>query len=151
MNIDDWIEIAEREVDHRVSSARIAAINGDGRAESEEVSWEIKWRIMCGYLYELKARRETEANLLNNIPMSVLYSTVVTAGGTASLPALYAAVVGSNVGAFFTPMGALAGIMWMTLLKQHKVKFTFGRFVLYGAAVSVPTLLAALGGLLLMV
>ena len=91
------------------------------------------------------------ANLLNNIPMSVLYSTVVTAGGAASLPALFAAVVGSNVGAFFTPMGALAGIMWMTLLKQHKVKFTFGRFVLYGAAISIPTLLAALGGLLLTV
>ena len=67
MNIDDWIEIAEREVDQRVSSARIASINGDGRAESEEVSWEIKWRIMCGYLYELKARRETEANLVNKM------------------------------------------------------------------------------------
>ena len=67
MNIDDWIEIAEREVDQRVSSARIASINGDGRAEYEEVSWEIKWRIMCGYLYELKARRETEANLVNKM------------------------------------------------------------------------------------
>lgn len=67
MNIDDWIEIAEREVDQRVSSARIASINGDGRAESEEVSWEIKWRIMCGYLHELKARRETEANLVNKM------------------------------------------------------------------------------------
>lgn len=67
MTIDDWIEIAEREVDQRASSARIASINGDGRAESEEVSWEIKWRIMCGYLYELKARRETDANLNNRM------------------------------------------------------------------------------------
>ena len=88
------------------------------------------------------------ANLLNNIPMSVLYSTVVTAGnGAASLPALYAAVIGSNIGAFFTPMGALAGIMWMALLRQHKVDFSFGRFVLFGAVISIPTLLAALLGL----
>ena len=87
------------------------------------------------------------ANLLNNIPMSVLYSTVVTAGGGASVPALYAAVIGSNVGAFFTPMGALAGIMWMALLKQHKVELSFGKFVLYGAAISIPALLAALCGL----
>ncbi|MBQ8357292.1 MAG: hypothetical protein IJX39_05725 [Clostridia bacterium] len=87
------------------------------------------------------------ANLLNNIPMSVLYSTVVTAGGSASLPALYAAVIGSNIGAFFTPMGALAGIMWMALLGQHQVNFSFGRFMAYGAAVSIPTLLAALAGL----
>ncbi len=89
------------------------------------------------------------ANLLNNIPMSVLYSTVVTAGGGVSLPALYAAVIGSNVGAFFTPMGALAGIMWMALLKQHKVSLSFGRFVMYGAVLSVPTLLAGLLGLVI--
>lgn len=63
MTIDDWIEIAEREVDQRVSSARIAAITGDGRAESEETSWEIKWRIMCGLLYELKSRRKSEDKL----------------------------------------------------------------------------------------
>lgn len=87
------------------------------------------------------------ANLLNNIPMSVLYSTVVQTGAAVSMPALYAAVIGSNIGAFFTPMGALAGIMWMALLKQHRVSLSFGRFVLYGAVLSIPTLLAALGGL----
>lgn len=78
MNIDDWIEIAEREVDRRVSSARIAAINEDGRTESEETSWEIKWRIMCGYLYELKARRETEANLINKMERHQAICKVIT-------------------------------------------------------------------------
>ena len=91
------------------------------------------------------------ANLVNNIPMSVLFSTVVVpAGGIASLPALYAAVIGSNVGAFFTPMGALAGIMWMALLRQYHVQLSFGKFVLYGAAISIPTLLASLLGLAIM-
>ena len=90
------------------------------------------------------------ANLLNNSPMSVLYSTVVTVGGSVSMPALYAAVIGSNIGAFFTPMGALAGIMWMALLKQHGVHLSFGKFVAYGAVLSIPALLAALGGLALM-
>ena len=89
------------------------------------------------------------ANLVNNIPMSVLFSSVVSPLGTPSMPALYAAVIGSNVGAFFTPMGALAGIMWMALLKQYGVKLSFGRFVLLGAIISIPTLLAALGGLAL--
>ncbi len=89
------------------------------------------------------------ANLVNNIPMSVLFSSVVTPGGVASLPALYAAVIGSNVGAFFTPMGALAGIMWLTLLRQHGVKLSFGKFVAYGTMISIPTLLAALLGLAL--
>lgn len=87
------------------------------------------------------------ANLVNNIPMSVLFASVVAPSGVASMPALYAAVIGSNVGAFFTPMGALAGIMWMTLLRQHNVKLSFGKFMLYGAALSLPTLLASLLGL----
>ena len=87
------------------------------------------------------------ANLVNNIPMSVLFSSVVSPAGQPSLPALYAAVIGSNIGAFFTPMGALAGIMWMALLREQGVKLSFGRFVLYGAVVAIPALFAALFGL----
>ena len=49
------------------------------------------------------------ANLLNNIPMSVLFSSIASfATGNGYLKAVYATVVGSNVGAFFTPLGALA-------------------------------------------
>ncbi len=88
------------------------------------------------------------ANVVNNIPMSVLFSSVLAhGGGAAHTAALYATVVGSNVGAFFTPVGALAGIMWMSLLKRHGVRLSFGRFVLYGAAVALPALAAALAGL----
>ncbi len=86
------------------------------------------------------------ANVLNNIPMSVLFSSVVAAGG-ASQAALFAAVIGSNIGAFLTPMGALAGIMWMAMLKDQGIQLSFGKFTLLGAAISVPTLLAALLGL----
>lgn len=91
------------------------------------------------------------ANLVNNIPMSVLFSSVVAPSGVVSMPAMYAAVIGSNIGAFFTPMGALAGIMWLTLLRQHDVKLSFGKFVAYGAMIAIPTLLAALAGLAIMV
>ena len=88
------------------------------------------------------------ANVLNNIPMSVLFSAIVSAGG-ASSAALYAAVIGSNVGAFLTPMGALAGIMWMAMLKDQEVSLSFGKFTLLGAAVAIPSLFAALLGLCL--
>lgn len=60
MQLNDWIEIAEKEVDTRSARAQIAAINNDGEAETEEICWEVKWRILCGYLYELKQRREEE-------------------------------------------------------------------------------------------
>jgi arsenical pump membrane protein len=89
------------------------------------------------------------ANVVNNIPMSVLYSSVI--GGMESSPltvaALFSAVIGSNLGAFFTPTGALAGIMWTGQLHDHGVPFCFLRFVKYGAAVAVPAMAAALAGL----
>lgn len=87
------------------------------------------------------------ANVLNNIPMSVLFASVTAGAG--STGALYAAVIGSNIGAFLTPMGALAGIMWMAMLREQGVSLSFGKFTAIGAAVSIPTLAAALLGLLL--
>lgn len=87
-------------------------------------------------------------NLINNIPMSVLFSSVVSAAGGGE-SALFAAVIGSNIGAFLTPIGALAGIMWMGMLKTHGVRLSFGKFTAVGAAVAIPALFAALAGLLL--
>ena len=86
------------------------------------------------------------ANLLNNIPMSVLFESII--GGT-SLSAVYGAVIGSNVGAFLTPVGALAGIMWNKILENYGVKLPFTKFAFYGVVVAIPTLIAAILGLLL--
>ena len=90
------------------------------------------------------------SNLVNNIPMSVLYSSVLSGtelSGAGLDGARMAAVIGSNLGAFFTPTGALAGIMWTGQLHAHGVPFSFMRFVRYGATVAIPTLAAALLGL----
>ena len=43
--------------------------------------------------------------------------------GGAQVQALYASIAGSNIGAFLTPIGAIAGIMWMSLLKLQRVEF----------------------------
>ncbi len=105
------------------------------------------WLLGEGEVFRVGVASFLAANLVNNIPMSVLFSSVVAPCGVASVSALYAAVIGSNIGAFFTPLGALAGIMWMALLRQYHVKLSFGRFILYGAVIAVPTLLATLAGL----
>lgn len=89
------------------------------------------------------------ANLINNIPMSVLFSAVGEgAAAIGSLGGVYATVVGSNLGAFLTPVGALAGIMWAGILKKEDVPFSFRTFIKYGVMISLPTLAAALGVLL---
>ena len=88
------------------------------------------------------------SNLVNNIPMSVLFSSIIS-----NLPrnvatgALYATVIGSNLGACLTPVGALAGIMWSNILKKHGLEFSYVSFVKVGVIVALPTLLAALLGL----
>lgn len=83
-------------------------------------------------------------NFINNIPISVLFSEIVEAGVESEI---YASIIGTNIGAFVTPIGALAGIMWLSILKQNKVNFSFLTFTKYGIILSIPTLLAALVGL----
>lgn len=85
------------------------------------------------------------ANVINNIPMSVLYSSILA--NTASIGAVYATVIGSNLGACLTPIGALAGIMWSSILKEHNLKFGYTDFLKIGVCVGIPALVAALGAL----
>ncbi|DAC72674.1 MAG TPA: hypothetical protein DSN98_04125 [Thermoplasmata archaeon] len=86
------------------------------------------------------------ANILNNIPMTVAYVPIVGAVSHANLlPAILATTIGSNLGANITPIGALAGIMWMSILRDKDVKLTFKEFVKYGLLVTPVTLIACLG------
>ncbi len=86
------------------------------------------------------------ANILNNIPMTVAYVPIIqTAAHTNLLPAVLATTIGSNLGANITPIGALAGIMWMSILRDKEVKLSFKEFVTYGLLVTPVTLLACLG------
>lgn len=85
------------------------------------------------------------SNVINNIPMSVLFSSVTgSLSGAVRRAAIFGTVVGSNIGAFLTPTGALAGIMWSSLLRARGIKLSYGSFLKYGALVSIPTISAAL-------
>lgn len=91
------------------------------------------------------------ANLMNNIPMSVLYSQILQSVQEQNMiGALYGAIIGSNLGALLTPIGALAAIMWSSILKTQNVKFSFVDFVKNGMIVGIPSLLCAIGGLEIM-
>jgi len=88
------------------------------------------------------------SNLINNIPMTVLYQQIINAGSTTIVPeSIYASIVASNIGAFITPVGSLAGLMWMSLLKTYNVKFSFLRFTLYGLIIGIPSIAFGLLGL----
>ena len=85
------------------------------------------------------------SNLINNIPMSVLFGSVLSSfEGANKLAAVFATVIGSNIGAFLTPIGALAGIMWSDMLKKQNVRFGYRSFVKYGAMVALPVMAVSL-------
>ena len=86
-------------------------------------------------------------NIINNIPMSILYSSLLS---NESNLATYATIIGSNIGAYLSPIGALAGIMWMSLLKKYEVRFTYLQFVKYGLILVPIALISSTFGLLLL-
>lgn len=85
------------------------------------------------------------SNIINNIPMSILYSSLpVNLSPLGYKQAIFASIIGSNIGAFLTPVGALAGIMFSSLVNEHEVKFSFLDFIKYGAIIAIPTISVAL-------
>ncbi len=82
-------------------------------------------------------------SLINNIPMSVAFASILEIGHN-SYFALYSVIIGSNIGAILSPMGALAGIMWLGYLKKHNVKYTFSTFIKNGIIISIPVMFMAL-------
>lgn len=85
------------------------------------------------------------SNLINNIPMSILFSNLITnLTENAHTGALYASIVGSNIGAFLTPTGALAGIMFTNLVNEHDTKYSFLDFIKNGAIISLPIIATTL-------
>jgi arsenical pump membrane protein len=80
--------------------------------------------------------------VVDNHPMALLNTMAIgERGGTASL---LAALVGGDIGPRLLPIGSLAGLLWMDLLRRAGVTISIGKFVRLGALVVVPTLTLSL-------
>lgn len=85
------------------------------------------------------------SNIMNNIPMSIFYETLVSSlSGIEKTSAIYASIIGSNLGAILSPLGALAGIMFSSLVRKKGIKFSFLDFFKYGVIISIPTITVTL-------
>lgn len=80
------------------------------------------------------------ANIVNNIPMTMMYGSILN--GTENMKLVYATIMGSNIGALLTPVGALAGIMWMRILKENNIKYTFLDFMKNGLIITLFLLIS---------
>ena len=83
------------------------------------------------------------SNVMNNIPMTALFSSILSQGGS-NLFGIYATIIGSNLGALLTPVGSLAGIMFMNILKEKQVDFSIKSFIKYGIIISIVSLTISL-------
>ena len=77
------------------------------------------------------------SNLMNNQPMTILFTRILQSSAFTVTPevqrgAMFALVLGSNFGANFTLIGALAGIMWAKMLYDKGVTVSFKEFSKYG-------------------
>ena len=65
------------------------------------------------------------ANLVNNVPMSLLYANILNANTLTTVDNAYAAILASNLCALITPCGALSSLMFMRICKENEVKISY--------------------------
>lgn len=71
-------------------------------------------------------------NVMNNIPMSIFYSELLSINSSIiTTKHIYSTIVSSNLCALFTPLGSLAGMMFLGLLKNQNIDFKFKNFLKY--------------------
>jgi arsenical pump membrane protein len=83
--------------------------------------------------------------VLNNHPMANLNMLALVPGGATADPrSVLAALVGGDLGPRLFPMGSLAGLLWLEMLRRSGVEVSVRKFVLVGVVATVPALFVCL-------
>jgi arsenical pump membrane protein len=88
--------------------------------------------------------------LINNHSMALTNLLAVEALPGATDADYFAALVGGDLGPRLLPIGSLAGLLWIAVLRGLDLDISLKRFVTVGAAVTVPSLAVSLGVLALL-
>jgi len=94
-------------------------------------------------LFGVGATSAVGSAVLNNHPMSHLNMMALESVGAADVGVL-AALVGGDLGPRLLPIGSLAGLLWLELLRRQGVDIRLRQFVKVGVIVTIPTLVASL-------
>ncbi|HXD64283.1 MAG TPA: SLC13 family permease [Solirubrobacteraceae bacterium] len=84
------------------------------------------------------------ANLVNNLPATLIIVAVVSASAPAGVLAM---LIGVNVGPNLTYVGSLATLLWRRIVHAHDEDVDLGEFLKLGALTVPATLVAATAGL----
>jgi arsenical pump membrane protein len=90
-------------------------------------------------LLAIAALSAVVANLLNNLPATLIVLPVAAAGGPGPVLAM---LIGVNVGPNLTYVGSLATLLWRRVVHAHDETTDLGEFVKLGALTVPPALVA---------
>ncbi|MFF2481968.1 arsenic transporter [Paenibacillus sp. NPDC058071] len=94
------------------------------------------------------------STIFNNHPALMVGTLTLTHMGLDPLTlkiSYLASVIGSDIGSLLLPIGTLASLIWLHILKQHKVKMSWKEYMKVTFIVIPPTLVFTLVGLALWV
>ena len=80
--------------------------------------------------------------IVDNHPMSIL--NMMALGSQGGSKPLLAALIGGDIGPRLLPIGSLAGLLWMDLLRRRGIEIGIGKFIKLGTLVLIPTLAVSL-------
>jgi arsenical pump membrane protein len=84
----------------------------------------------------------------NNLPATLVAVLVLHTVEKPVLPAIYAIVLGVDIGPKLTPYGSLATLLWLGILSRHGVRISWRQYVRENWWIALVALVMALCGLL---